>query len=64
MDDLYYAIRFVAREDNATDPRLQQFIRLYQQSPAVRVQIKASNANNERLYSLPWLHDKTAAAEQ
>lgn len=62
VDDLYYAIRFVAREDNAGDPRLQQFIRLYQQSPAVRAQIKESNANNERLYSLPWLHDKTAAA--
>ncbi len=64
VDDRYYAIRFVAREDNADDPRLQHFIRLYQQSPAVRAQIKESNANNERLYNLPWLHDKTAAAQQ
>ncbi|HYQ38649.1 MAG TPA: MetQ/NlpA family ABC transporter substrate-binding protein [Pseudomonas sp.] len=62
VDDVYYAIRFVAREDNAADPRLQQFIRLYQESPAVRVQIKKSNADNERLYTLPWLQNATAAA--
>lgn len=61
VDDLYYAIRFVAREDNADDPRLQQFIRLYQGSPAVRQQIKESNAGNERLYSLPWLQIGTVA---
>lgn len=61
VDDLYYAIRFVAREDNADDPRLQQFIRLYQGSPAVRQQIKESNAGNERLYSLPWLQSGTVA---
>lgn len=64
VDDLYYAIRFVAREDNAGDPRLAQFIRLYQQSPAVRVQIRKSNADNERLYTLPWLHETSAAAQR
>ena len=53
--DRYFAIRFVARQDNADDPRLQRFIRLYQTSPAVRVQIKKSHANNERLFTLSWL---------
>lgn len=63
VDDLYYAIRFVARTDNADDPRLQRFIRLYQESPAVREQIRKSNANNERLYSLPWLHNDAETAQ-
>ena len=53
-DDLYYAIRFVARSDRKNDPRIQQFIRLYQNSPAVAQRILASYAGNAQLYSLPW----------
>lgn len=55
IDDLAYAIRFVARKDNAQDPSIQRFVQVYQQSPAVRAQIGKSFAGNERLYSLPWL---------
>ena len=55
IDDLAYAIRFVARKDNAQDPRIQRFVQIYQDSPAVRSQIRQSFAGNERLYSLPWL---------
>ncbi|GKS96057.1 MetQ/NlpA family ABC transporter substrate-binding protein [Acidovorax sp. SUPP2825] len=55
IDDLAYAIRFVARQDNAQDPRIQRFVKVYQDSPAVRAQIGKSFAGNERLYSLPWL---------
>lgn len=55
IDDLAYAIRFVARKDNAHDPRIQRFVQIYQDSPAVRRQISQSFAGDERLYSLPWL---------
>ncbi|MBV8679925.1 MAG: MetQ/NlpA family ABC transporter substrate-binding protein [Aquitalea sp.] len=53
-DDSHYAIRFVARDDNAGDPRLARFIRIYQTSPAVKAQIRKSYANNDKLYSLAW----------
>ena len=55
IDDVYFAIRFVSRQDNAKDPRIARFVEIYQNSPAVRKQIDASFANNDKLYSLPWL---------
>ena len=55
VDDLYYAIRFVARTDRKDDPRIQQFIKLYQTSDAVAKQISKSFAGDSKLYSLPWL---------
>lgn len=55
VSDLYFAIRFVSRQDNANDPRIRQFIKLYQNSPAVRDQLHKSNANNAKLYTLPWV---------
>jgi len=61
IDDLYYAIRFVARSDRKSDPRIQQFIRLYQNSPAVAKQISASYAGNDKLYALPWRNGATTA---
>ena len=54
IDDLYYAIRFVARQDKAKDARIEKFVKVYQQSPAVRAQIHKSYADNDQLYSLPW----------
>lgn len=54
IDDTYFAIRFVSREDNAADPRVARFVRIYQDSPAVRKQLSDSYANNDKLYSLPW----------
>jgi D-methionine transport system substrate-binding protein len=54
VDDLYYAIRFVARQDRAQDARIAQFVRIYQGSQAVQAQIHKSFAANDRLYSLPW----------
>lgn len=55
IDDEYFAIRFVARRDNAGDPRIARFIKLYQESPAVREQLHTSYANNDKLYTLPWV---------
>lgn len=54
-DDVQYALVFVSRADNVNDPRIQQFIRIYQESPAVRAKIDASYVGDQRLYSLPWL---------
>lgn len=56
VDDLAFAIRFVARADRADTPEIRQFIDLYQSSPAVRAKIDAAFAHNPALYSLPWLH--------
>lgn len=54
-EDVRWAIHFVARQDNANDPRLARFVRIYQESPAVRQRIHASYAGNDKFYSLPWL---------
>lgn len=54
VDDVYYAILFVARENNANDPRIAQFIRIYQQSPSVHAKIDELYAGSKKLYSLPW----------
>ena len=55
LGDRHFAIRFVTRDDNAADPEVAAFIRLYQSSPAVRARIDAANAHDPKLYSLPWL---------
>lgn len=55
VDDLAFAIRFVARADRAETPEIRQFIDLYQTSPAVRGRIEAAFAHNAALYTLPWL---------
>ena len=55
IEDTQFALRFVARKDNADDPRLKRFVQIYQQSPAVRAQISKSYANNAKLFSLAWL---------
>ena len=39
----------------SNDIRSKQFIKIFHESPAVRKQIHASFANNDRLYSLAWL---------
>ncbi|MBV8620447.1 MAG: MetQ/NlpA family ABC transporter substrate-binding protein [Curvibacter sp.] len=55
IDDLYFAIRFVSREDNAKDPRILQFVQIYQGSPAVKAQILKSYGNDSKLFVLPWV---------
>ncbi len=35
--------------------RVARFVKIYQESPAVRKQLSTSFANNDKLYSLPWL---------
>ncbi|MGE8319830.1 MAG: MetQ/NlpA family ABC transporter substrate-binding protein [Comamonas sp.] len=54
VDDVYYAIRFVARSDRKGDPRIARFVGIYQSSDAVAQQIAKSFAGDGKLYSLPW----------
>ena len=61
--DPYWAIQFVSRQNNATDPRLAQFIALYQASPAVREQLHKSYASNANFYRLVWLNAPSGSAD-
>lgn len=54
-EDEKYAIHFVVRDGEPADPRLQQVIRIYQDSLVVRAQIHESLGKDEKLYTLPWL---------
>lgn len=56
IDDIYYAIRFVARTEGADDPRIARFIAIYQGSDAVRRTIHEAFASDPQLYALPWLN--------
>lgn len=51
VDHPEYVIQFVARPDNRDDPRLKQFIRVYQQSPVVR---QALDQAYGKLYQPGW----------
>jgi len=53
--DGYWAIQFVTRPDNQNDPRIRQFMAIYQQSLAVRQRLHEAYAKESRFYSLPWL---------
>ena len=53
--DSYYAIRFVTRQDKANDPRIKQFVKIFQASQAVREQVHKLFAGDAKLYTLAWL---------
>lgn len=56
-EDDSWAIQFVARADKAKDPRIAQFLQIYQESPEVRQAIDAFYQNDKKLYRLTWLKD-------
>lgn len=56
-EDDSWAIHFVARTDRADDPRIRQFLDIYQNSDAVRDTIHAFYLNDPRLYRLAWIKD-------
>jgi D-methionine transport system substrate-binding protein len=60
VEDLQFAIRFVAREDKAENPDLKKFIEIYQTAPEVRAVIHTDFNNDSRLYVLAWLNDPAA----
>ena len=60
VEDLQFAIRFVAREDKAENPDLKKFIEIYQTAPEVRSVINKAFNNDSRLYLLAWLNAPAA----
>lgn len=54
IDDVFYAMGFVARADRANEPALRKFVELYQNSPKVKQVISDRFDQNTNLYTLPW----------
>ncbi|ANF59100.1 MetQ/NlpA family ABC transporter substrate-binding protein [Halotalea alkalilenta] len=52
-----YALMFVTRPDNRDDPRIHEFIRIYQTAPEVRAALERSYGDAE-LYDLAWEHHR------
>jgi D-methionine transport system substrate-binding protein len=50
-----YALRFVARPDRAKDPRIAQFIQIYQTTPEVKQILKTYYGN---VISFPWENEQ------
>lgn len=63
VTDTYYAMRFTAHQKNASNPVLQKFVKIYQNSPKVREVIAKQYSNDARLYALPWLSAPQEAAK-
>ena len=56
MADQLFAIRFVTRQDNVNDPRIKKFVKIFQESKAVRDEVHKLFGGEAKLYSLPWLN--------
>ncbi|GAB2463895.1 MetQ/NlpA family ABC transporter substrate-binding protein [Comamonas humi] len=55
IEDAQFAIQFVVKKDRVNDPVVQKFIRIYQNSQAVRDVTRKAYNSDERLYTLAWL---------
>lgn len=60
IEDTRFAIRFVVNEKKKDDPTIQQFIRIYHESPTVRETARQGFSGDERLYALTWLAKEKA----
>ncbi|MGY5802184.1 MetQ/NlpA family ABC transporter substrate-binding protein [Rhizobium sp. LEGMi12c] len=56
VDDKQFAIIFAVQKQKADDPGIKQLVAIYQNSPAVRAAIGKAFANDQKLYTLPWLN--------
>jgi D-methionine transport system substrate-binding protein len=54
--DQLFAIRFVTRQDKVNDPRIKKFVKIFQESKAVRDEVHKLFGGEAKLYSLPWLN--------
>lgn len=55
IEDLQFAIQFVVKKDRVNDPVVQKFVRIYQNSQAVRAVSSKAYNNDDRLYTLAWI---------
>ncbi|WFU06643.1 MetQ/NlpA family ABC transporter substrate-binding protein (plasmid) [Rhizobium sp. CB3171] len=56
VDDKQFSIIFAVQKQKVDDPGIKELVGLYQNSPAVRVAISKAFANDQKLYTLPWLN--------
>ncbi|MDR2342017.1 MAG: MetQ/NlpA family ABC transporter substrate-binding protein [Campylobacteraceae bacterium] len=54
VEDILFAITFVAKDNHADDPLIHKFIDIYHNSQAVRDAIHKANNNDGNLYSIAW----------
>lgn len=54
IEDKQFAVAFVSRADNKADPRIAQFIDIFQHSQAVKDQISKGFGGSDKLYVLAW----------
>ena len=55
IEDARFAIQFVVKANRTQDPVVQKFIRIYQNSAAVKADIHRAFSSDKRLYTLAWI---------
>ncbi|VVE54832.1 MetQ/NlpA family ABC transporter substrate-binding protein [Pandoraea anhela] len=55
IEDAQFSIQFVVKADRVQDPVVKKFIRIYQNSDAVKATVNQAFNNDKRLYSLSWV---------
>jgi D-methionine transport system substrate-binding protein len=55
IEDARFTIQFVVKSNRVNDPVIQKFIRIYQNSAAVKADIGRAFNNDSRLYTLGWV---------
>lgn len=54
IEDKLFAVSFVTNESRKDDPKIKEFVQIFQTSDAVKTQIHKSFANSDKLYVLAW----------
>lgn len=54
IEDAQFAIQFVTKTERTQDPAILKFIKIYQDSEAVKAATHKAFSNDERLYNLSW----------
>ena len=54
IEDRRFAVGFVTKASRRDDPAIRKFVTLFQNSDAVKRQIRKSFANSDKLYLLAW----------
>jgi D-methionine transport system substrate-binding protein len=64
IEDRQYTIRFVVPTAKKDDPVLHKFVKIYQNSEAVKEALKKGFNNDPRLYTLTWVEDEKNRAKK
>lgn len=54
IEDARFAIQFITKADRTKDPVIQKFVKIFQNSDAVKTAIDRAFAGDKRLYVLTW----------